>query len=116
METRRRSGWPSATRSRWTSRRPACRETPSWRSSHGTARRHPRQRWSIDFPDPEGNRVELFVDTPRHTPQPFAERFDIEAPAEKIFAETEAICRSRPGFTSRAEWRKVVSEKMGAAG
>jgi len=77
--------------------------------THGNA-------WSIYFPDPEGNRVELFVDTPWHTPQPFARPFDIEAPIEKIFAETEAICRSRPGFTSRAEWRRVVSEKMGAAG
>jgi hypothetical protein len=60
--------------------------------------------------------VELFVDTPWHTPQPFAQPFDIEAPAEKIFAETEATCRRRPGFTSRAEWRKVMSEKTGVAG
>ncbi len=77
--------------------------------THGNA-------WSIYFPDPEGNRAELFVDTPWHTPQPFAEPFDIEAPAEAIFARTEAICRSRPGFSSRAEWRRVVSEKMGVAG
>ena len=82
---------------------------PSRIVTHGNA-------WSIYFPDPEGNRCELFVDTPWHTPQPFAEPFDIEAPVEKIFAETEAICRSRPGFSSRTEWRRVASEKMGVAG
>ncbi len=77
--------------------------------THGNA-------WSIYFADPEGNRVELFVDTPWHTPQPFAEPFDLEAPAEKIMADTEAICRSRPGFASRATWRSEQVARMGAAG
>ena len=75
--------------------------------THGNA-------WSVYFPDPEGNRVEMFVDTPWHTPQPFAEPFDIEAPAETIVAKTEAICRNRPGFVSRADWRQRQVERMGA--
>jgi catechol-2,3-dioxygenase len=74
--------------------------------THGNA-------WSIYFPDPEGNRVELFVDTPWHTPQPLAEPFDVEAPVDRIMAETEALCRSRPGFMARAEWRKAQVERMG---
>ena len=73
--------------------------------THGNA-------WSIYFPDPEGNRIELFVDTPWHTPQPVAEPFDIEAPVETIFKETEALCRNRPGFVSRAEWRKSQVARM----
>ena len=73
--------------------------------THGNA-------WSIYFADPEGNRVELFVDTPWHTPQPFAEPFDIEAPTEKIYAATEAICRKRPGFSARSAWREAVTTKM----
>ena len=73
--------------------------------THGNA-------WSIYFADPEGNRVELFVDTPWHTPQPFAEPFDIEAPVESIYAETEAICRNRPGFATRSDWRKNLLEKL----
>jgi catechol 2,3-dioxygenase len=77
--------------------------------THGNA-------WSIYFADPEGNRVELFVDTPWHTPQPLAEPFDVEAPVEAILAQTEALCRSRPGFMSRAEWRQAQVERMGAAG
>jgi catechol-2,3-dioxygenase len=76
--------------------------------THGNA-------WSIYFGDPEGNRVEMFVDTPWHTPQPFAAPMDIEAPSEAIMAQTEAICRNRPGFSSRAEWRAAVSAKMGVA-
>ncbi len=74
--------------------------------THGNA-------WSIYFADPEGNRIELFVDTPWHTPQPVAEPFDIEAPVETIFKETEALCRNRPGFVSRAEWRKSQVARMG---
>jgi len=76
--------------------------------THGNA-------WSVYFADPEGNRVELFVDTPWHTPQPFAEPFDIEAPVETILAPTEALCRSRPGFVSRSEWRKAQVERMRVA-
>ena len=76
--------------------------------THGNA-------WSVYFPDPEGNRVELFVDTPWHTPQPFAQPFDIEAPVEKILEETEAICRHRPGFVSRAEWRKIQVDRLAVA-
>jgi catechol-2,3-dioxygenase len=74
--------------------------------THGNA-------WSIYFADPEGNRVEVFVDTPWHTRQPFAEPFDITAPTETILAETEAICRRRPDFASRRDWRTRISEKMG---
>ena len=77
--------------------------------THGNA-------WSVYFGDPEGNRIEVFVDTPWHTPQPVAEPFDIEAPVETILKETEALCRNRPGFMSRAEWRKAQATRMAAAG
>ena len=76
--------------------------------THGNA-------WSVYFADPEGNRVEVFVDTPWHTPQPVAEPFDIEAPVETIERETEALCRNRPGFMSRAEWRAAQVTRMPAA-
>ena len=44
-----------------------------------------------------------------------AEPFDVEAPVETILAQTEALCRSRPGFMSRAEWRRAQVERLGAA-
>jgi catechol-2,3-dioxygenase len=77
--------------------------------THGNA-------WSLYFADPEGNRVELFVDTPWHTPQPLAEPFDIEAPVAAILEQTETLCRSRPGFMPRTEWRKAQLGRMEAAG
>ncbi len=76
--------------------------------THGNA-------WSVYFADPEGNRIEVFVDTPWHTPQPVVEPFDIEAPEEVIERETEALCRNRPGFMSRAEWRAAQVTRMAAA-
>ena len=75
--------------------------------THGNA-------WSIYFADPEGNRVEAFVDTPWHTPQPVVEPFDIEAPVATIERETEALCRSLPGFMSRADWRAAQVARMAA--
>jgi catechol-2,3-dioxygenase len=77
--------------------------------THGNA-------WSVYFPDPEGNRVELFVDTPWHTPQPYAEPFDLAEPIDAIMARTEALCRSRPGFVSRTEWRALQVRRMDLAG
>jgi hypothetical protein len=56
------------------------------------------------------------VDTPWHTPQPFAEPFDIEAPLEAIETLTERLCRSRPGFAMRAEWRAAQAARMATAG
>ena len=76
--------------------------------THGNA-------WSVYFADPEGNRVEVFVDTPWHTPQPVVEPFDIEAPVEVIERETEALCRNRPGFMSREQWRAAQVTRMAAA-
>jgi catechol 2,3-dioxygenase len=57
--------------------------------------------WSLYFRDPEGNRLECFVDTPWHTPQPCRERVDYERPDAELFAQTEALCRGRPGFQTR---------------
>ena len=48
--------------------------------------------------------------------QPYAEPFDLEAPAATIMAQTEALCRNRPGFTSRAAWRATQVERMSARG
>jgi catechol 2,3-dioxygenase-like lactoylglutathione lyase family enzyme len=76
--------------------------------THGNA-------WSVYFPDPEGNRVELFVDSPWHTPQPYAEPIDIGAPVEEIIRDTEARCRRRPGFSTREEWRRGLVRALGHA-
>jgi catechol 2,3-dioxygenase-like lactoylglutathione lyase family enzyme len=75
--------------------------------SHGNA-------WSVYFHDPEGNRIELFVDAPWHTPQPYAEPLDLSQPDDEILRRTEAECRARPGFRSRVEWRAEQARRMAA--
>jgi catechol 2,3-dioxygenase len=75
--------------------------------SHGNA-------WSIYFKDPEGNRVEMFVDTPWYTPQPCREPLDLTRSVEQIMQDTEAYCRSRPRFASRTEWQRDLQEKIAA--
>jgi catechol 2,3-dioxygenase len=76
--------------------------------SHGNA-------WSAYFKDPEGNRVEVFVDTPWYTPQPCRERLDLTQPAEQIKKDTEAYCRSRPRFASEADWRRELAGKIASS-
>ena len=76
--------------------------------SHGNA-------WSIYFKDPEGNRIELFVDTPWYTPQPCREPLDLTKPIEQIMKETEAYCRSRPGFATHAAWQRELRDKIAAS-
>lgn len=76
--------------------------------SHGNA-------WSIYFRDPEGNRVEIFTDTPWHVTQPVREPIDLDRTEAAILAETEAFCRARPGFRPMAEWRREVAARLAAA-
>lgn len=76
--------------------------------SHGNA-------WSIYFRDPEGNRVEIFTDTPWHVTQPVREPIDLDRTEGAILAETEAFCRARPGFRPMAEWRREVAARLAAA-
>jgi catechol 2,3-dioxygenase len=73
--------------------------------SHGNA-------WSIYFRDPEGNRIEVFADSPWHVPQPVREPLDLDRPEAEILRETEAFCRARQGFKPMAEWRAEIARKL----
>jgi catechol-2,3-dioxygenase len=75
--------------------------------SHGNA-------WSIYFKDPEGNPVELYVDSPFYTPQPCGEPFDLDLPNEEIVKRTEAMCRKRPRFMTREAWMQSIQAKLNA--
>ncbi|MGO8916708.1 MAG: VOC family protein [Stellaceae bacterium] len=75
--------------------------------THGNA-------WSIYFRDPEGNRLEVFTDTPWHVTQPVREPIDLDRDAAEILAETEAFCRVRPGFRPMADWQREVAARIAA--
>ena len=68
--------------------------------------------WSIYFKDPEGNMIELFADSPFYTPQPCGEPLDLSLPPAEIVRRTEALCRARPGFATRAQWTASLAERI----
>lgn len=67
---------------------------------------------SIYFPDPEGNRVEVYCDTPWYVPQPHAEPVDFDRSNEEIMADLERHCRATPGFLPLAEWKRHIEDRL----
>lgn len=66
---------------------------------------------SIYFQDPEGNTVEVYLDTPWYVPQPHGDPLDLAKSDTEIWAETEAICRSDPAFRPVDEWSRDFTQK-----
>lgn len=77
--------------------------------NHGNA-------WSVYFDDPEGNNIEVYLDSPFHIPQPFGEFLDFEQSDDEIVKITEARCRETEGFKMRDEWSAERARNMGLAG
>ncbi len=61
--------------------------------------------WSVYFRDPEGNRIEVYTDTPWYVHQPVREEMDFALPEDEIERRTETLARSLPGFKTAEEWR-----------
>jgi catechol 2,3-dioxygenase len=74
--------------------------------SHGNA-------LSFYFTDPEGNQVEVYIDTPWYIPQPHGVPIDLTRSNEEIMAETEQHCRASAGFLPLDAWQKKVSDRLG---
>ncbi|GAA0761582.1 VOC family protein [Ideonella azotifigens] len=64
---------------------------------------------SIYFSDPEGNTVEVYLDTPYYVAQPHGDPLDLEKADAEIWTETERICRADPTFLPREEWQRQFS-------
>lgn len=69
---------------------------------------------SIYARDPEGNRLELFFDTPWYCEQPLREPVDLSRSDEEVMAQAEAIARSRPNFMPRSQWQQAMAVRMAA--
>ena len=65
--------------------------------NHGNA-------WSVYFPDPEENLLEIYLDAPFHVPQPQGEPLDLSLGDDEILARTEERFGAVEGFTSREIW------------
>jgi catechol 2,3-dioxygenase-like lactoylglutathione lyase family enzyme len=74
-------------------------------TNHGNA-------FAFYFRDPEGNRIEVFCDTPWYISQPCIELLDLSRPAAEVMAEAEAFCRSAPGFKPITEYQAEVARKI----
>ena len=68
---------------------------------------------SIYFRDPEGNRIEIFMDTPWYCEQPLRESIDLDLSDEEIMQRAESIARSQPNFQTRESWQKTMRKHMG---
>ena len=68
---------------------------------------------SVYFRDPEGNRIELYIDTPWYVSQPLRVTMPIELPADELLAWAERHARALPGFRPRSELRAEMALLMG---
>lgn len=73
--------------------------------NHGNA-------WSVYFDDPEGNNLEVYLDSPFHVPQPFGEYLDFDLSNDEIMTLTEELCRATEGFQPRSDWSSGVADAM----
>ncbi|MEO8057813.1 MAG: VOC family protein [Burkholderiales bacterium] len=66
--------------------------------NHGNA-------WSLYYFDPEGNRVEVYLDTPYYVAQPYGTALDLDRGEADLLAETLAMVREDPSFMPAETWR-----------
>ncbi len=73
--------------------------------SHGTT-------WSIYFRDPEGNRIEVFVNTPWHVAQPLRFPTDLSRLDDDLIAWTEEKISSHASFQPAERWFHRHRQRM----
>ena len=71
--------------------------------------------WSVYFLDPEGNRIEIFAQTPWYMP-PVSVPLDFALSDDEIYKLTDAMVRATPGSMNRAEWRRRLHQRLSQEG
>jgi catechol 2,3-dioxygenase len=69
---------------------------------------------SVYCRDPEGNRIEVFMDTPWYCEQPLREPVDLAQDDDAILARAQEMARGRPRFMPREQWQQQVARQMQA--
>lgn len=67
---------------------------------------------SVYCRDPEGNRIEIFIDTPWYCTQPLREPVDLSLGDDAIMVKAEAVARRYPNFMSRQQWQSDIARRM----
>ena len=68
--------------------------------------------FSVYFRDPEGNRIEIFCDSPWYVDQPHIEPLDFDLSDDQILADTESRYRSDPTFQPIDDWRREFMDRL----
>ncbi|MGD9944492.1 MAG: VOC family protein [Burkholderiaceae bacterium] len=70
--------------------------------------------FSLYFNDPDGNRIEIYFDTPWYVTQPSRAPLPIELPVDELMRWAEAHARTLEGFRPREEWNREIAQRMAA--
>lgn len=73
--------------------------------SHGNA-------LSVYFRDPEGNRIELFIDTPWYVDQPMRIPMDMSLSDEALWNWAAKSARELPGYRPVEDWRADLERRL----
>jgi catechol-2,3-dioxygenase len=78
-------------------------------TDHGSA-------WSVYFDDPEGNRIEFFMDTPWYVEQPQRQDLDFALSDEEIHQVTKQRFGDNETFKPYDDWRRDFAARMDVSG
>lgn len=67
---------------------------------------------SLYFPDPEGNGIECFVETPWHVRQPVVAPLDLSLSDDEILKQTEETYAGTPDFQPMESWREALAARI----
>ncbi len=70
--------------------------------------------WAVYFRDPEGNRIEMFVDAPWYVSQPLAEPLDLSLSDRAIRARTRKRHQGDRSLQPAAAWRRSFKRRLAA--
>jgi catechol-2,3-dioxygenase len=68
--------------------------------------------YSVYCHDPEGNRLEFFIDAPFYVHQPIIQELDLTKSDEEIVAATRARFGDDPSFRSLADWQEAFAQSF----
>jgi len=74
--------------------------------NHGNA-------WSVYFEDPEGNTIEIYLDTPWYIGQPHGDALDLSLSDAAIFRLTEEMCKKDAHFMPVEQWQDKMRGELG---
>lgn len=69
---------------------------------------------SLYVRDPEGNRLELYIDTPWYVSQPLRVHVDLTKADDAVWEDVHALAQRLPGFRPAEEWRRQMEARITA--